>query len=395
MNDLVDSHPEMEYLGEPDSKKARGTTNELLSEENVDEMIESQPSPANEPMVFSVGEKVLAYHNQFLYDAIILNYNRPNNTYFIKYTHWGEKFASWLYPDEIVVNTPENRKQMDTKKSEAIERAKRHENRTRMNFAADTISLPHKHRLYEFPENLKIILADEHRIVKNKHLTHRNVEMKAIDLLNEFKSTFQDDVGIQQYCTGIRKLFNKMCLATLFYRHEIEMRNEIIASDLSPVESCRPSLLLRFLVRFPESFSTVLSTPTLNSLMVETSKKLLSWCDTEEIIKKYFNPQFGEAIESQNEPKQEFKSEEQENEHEIKSGENKNETNSGEQENETKSDDTTDHNPDTQRETEETKSLETTNNEFDPNNKQELQDVEQIMQDKAKLDTEENMEIDE
>ncbi|EEF52334.1 chromatin binding protein, putative [Ricinus communis] len=254
-----------------------GSTTKVAS----DSKTETETETANEndevsPSPYEVGEKVLAYHSQQIYEAkvIIADYQSKEWQYYVHYPGWNKNWDEWVgvnrlmkYNDENVQkflvtkqgqekNTKAGRGSHIKPKSSSAARGRKRKSDS-LSKEKGILSLEKLVNL-QIPPTLKKQLLDDCQFITHlgklvKLPRTPNVDdimKKYLDYRLKKDGLISEAVG--EIIKGLCWYFNKALVVMLLYKSEREQYTDAIKDDVSPSTVYGAEHLLRLFVKLPE-----------------------------------------------------------------------------------------------------------------------------------------------
>ncbi|XP_059634686.1 protein MRG1-like [Cornus florida] len=227
---------------------------------------------------FSEGERVLAYHNQQLYEAKVLKIDirMKEWRYYVHYRGWSKNWDEWVGMDRLMKYIEENiEKQQALKKKHGSEKNSRPGRGSQIKSKNSTVSRGKKRKSdsgikergtipmeklvnIHIPSTLKKQLVDD-----CESITHLGKLVKlprtpnVDDILSKYPEyrlkkdgVIADSVG--EILKGLRCYFDKALPVMLLYKSERLQYQEAITDDVSPSTVYGAEHLLRLFVKLPE-----------------------------------------------------------------------------------------------------------------------------------------------
>lgn len=233
--------------------------------------------PPTDSATFSVGEKVLAYHNDRIYEAKVkkVELRMKEWRYHVHYLGWSKKWDEWVAVDRLMKFNEENVQQKEAhdqkhgidknaksgrasqskRRNSTVARGKKRNNDSVIK--EETAHLK-KFMSIQIPPTLKKQLVDDCEIITHlgklvKLPRSPNVD----DILNKYldhrlkkDGMIADSVG--EILKGIRCYFDKALSVMLLYKSERQQYQKAIARQVSPSTVYGAEHLLRLFVKLPE-----------------------------------------------------------------------------------------------------------------------------------------------
>ncbi|KAE8680656.1 Protein MRG1 [Hibiscus syriacus] len=248
----------------------------LKEETTADADTSSRDTPPSDSNIFSEGERVLAYHGPYIYEAKVqkLSFGRKNGT------------------DRLMKNTEENvRKQQALDRKQGVEKGSRpgRSSQTKPKSSTDakldkedlknTVPKGKKRKSdsgvekdnssmekpikIQIPSTLRKQLVDDWEFVTQQdQLVKLPRSPNVDDILTKYleyrckkDGTMSDSIG--EILKGIRCYFDKALPVMLLYEKERQQYHEVIVDDVSPSTIYGAEHLLRLFVKFPELLAYV------------------------------------------------------------------------------------------------------------------------------------------
>ncbi|XAR48386.1 hypothetical protein NMG60_11031203 [Bertholletia excelsa] len=236
------------------------------------------PPPSPDCSLFAEGEKVLAFHNNRVYEAKVqkIEFKNEEWRYYVHYLGWSKNWDEWVVMDRLMKYTEENlRKQQELNEKQGTEKtaksARGSQIRSRNSSVArgkkrkgesvtkenETGSLEKLVNIH-IPSTLKKQLVDDcefithlGKLVKLPRIP--NVE----DILNKYQDYKLKKDGmvadsVREILNGLRCYFDKALPAMLLYKSERDQFQEAVADHASPSTVYGAEHLLRLFVKLPE-----------------------------------------------------------------------------------------------------------------------------------------------
>ncbi|XP_039026163.1 protein MRG1-like [Hibiscus syriacus] len=266
----------------------------LKEETTADADTSSRDTPPSDSNIFSEGERVLAYHGPYIYEAKVskTELRKKEWKYFVHYLGWNKNWDEWVAADRLMKNTEENvRKQQALDRKQGVEKGSRpgRSSQTKPKSSTDakldkedlknTVPKGKKRKSdsgvekdnssmekpikIQIPSTLRKQLVDDWEFVTQQdQLVKLPRSPNVDDILTKYleyrckkDGTMSDSIG--EILKGIRCYFDKALPVMLLYEKERQQYHEVIVDDVSPSTIYGAEHLLRLFVKFPELLAYV------------------------------------------------------------------------------------------------------------------------------------------
>ncbi|KAK6939664.1 MRG domain [Dillenia turbinata] len=236
------------------------------------------PPPSSDSCPFDRGEKVLAYHNQQIYDAKVLKieFRSPEWKFYVHYIGWKKNWDEWVGVDRLMKHTEENLqkqaelgKKLEAEKIPKLGRASQSKQKgsngargkkRKSDSVVKEEDTGHLEKLVHIPipPLLKKQLLDDCDFVTHQgKLVELPRSPNVDDILKKYLDyslkkggMFSDSV--EEILKGLRSYFDKALPVMLLYNREREQYQDAITEDVSPSTIYGAEHLLRLFVKLPE-----------------------------------------------------------------------------------------------------------------------------------------------
>ncbi|KAI4324843.1 hypothetical protein MLD38_030295 [Melastoma candidum] len=253
------------------------------------------PSASDSQVLFSEGEKVLAYHGPRIYEAKVqkAEIRKDERKYFVHYLGWNKNWDEWVGANRLLKYNDENiaKQQALEKKKQGKEKnpksgrtaqnkpkvssdtkadkedlksiaAKGKKRRSEPGNEKDTTS-EEKLVKIQIPAALRKQLVDDWELVNQQDKlvklprspTVDDILTKYLEYRSKKDSMMMDSIG--EILKGLRCYFDKALPVMLLYKKEREQYNEVVVDDVSPSTIYGAEHLLRLFVKLPELLAQV------------------------------------------------------------------------------------------------------------------------------------------
>ncbi|KAI4330771.1 hypothetical protein MLD38_029024 [Melastoma candidum] len=254
------------------------------------------PSASDSKVLFSEGEKVLAYHGPRIYEAKVqkAEIRKDERKYFVHYLGWNKNWDEWVGADRLLKYNDENmtkqraleKKKQGKEKNPKSGRAAQNKPKVSSDTKTDkedlkSIAAKGKRRRSEpgnelkdttseeklvkiqIPAALRKQLVDDWELVNQQDKlvklprspTVDDILTKYLEYRSKKDSMMMDSIG--EILKGLRCYFDKALPVILLYKKEREQYNEVVTDDVSPSTIYGAEHLLRLFVKLPELFAQV------------------------------------------------------------------------------------------------------------------------------------------
>lgn len=248
------------------------TTETDIDTDGEDDDVESPPPSDSSP--FQEGEKVLAQHGHWLYDAKVqrIEFGKKECRYYVHYLGWNKSWDEWVCVDRLRKYTDENiqeqqalHKKYGREKMTRVSQAKPKNStvtrgKKRKNEAKTTAAME-KLVNVQIPPTLKKQLVDDCEFITRlgklvKLPRSPNVDeilSKYLDYRSKKDAMIADSVA--EILSGLRCYFDRALPAMLLYKSERQQYQEAVGENDTPSLVYGAEHLLRLFVKLPEILS--------------------------------------------------------------------------------------------------------------------------------------------
>ncbi|KAI5655248.1 hypothetical protein M9H77_32435 [Catharanthus roseus] len=272
----------IEISGDSDTESESGIATpdsdiDLEDDSKEDDAVDSPPPIESSP--YQEGEKVLAFHNQRVYEAKVqrIGFQMNEWRYFIHYIGWNKSWDEWVGFDRLMKHTEENLQKekeinekqdmnKNVKNGRALQIKPKSSNgrsvakgRKRKTGQKDKGTLLVEKRVnIHIPATLKKQLIDD--CESTTHLgklvklpRSPNVE-EILSKYHDYRLTKDGQIvgSVGEILNGLRSYFDKALPAMLLYKNERHQYEEMVSDNVTPSAIYGAEHLLRLFVKLPE-----------------------------------------------------------------------------------------------------------------------------------------------
>ncbi|RAL46701.1 hypothetical protein DM860_004980 [Cuscuta australis] len=242
----------------------------------------SDDIPESNYIVYSVGEKVLAYHGPRCYDAKVQRAELRNKEwrYCVHYTGWSKNWDEWVGADRLIKPTQENAKKQDKKhsvqksaRSGSSAQAKPKKStdlrvdkedmkcngeKRKADSGTEDSTPVEKLITIQIPSTLnKQLVHDWEFITQQNKLVQLPRSPNVDDILRKYLEYRTEKDGMMtdadgEILNGVRCYFDKSLPVMLLYQKERQQYREAVSGNVSPSSVYGAEHLLRLFVKLPE-----------------------------------------------------------------------------------------------------------------------------------------------
>ncbi|XP_058786173.1 protein MRG2-like isoform X3 [Vicia villosa] len=224
---------------------------------------------------YAEGEKVLAFHTEFLYEAKVkqIEYKHKRWRFFLHYLGWKKSWDEWVVIERLMKHTEENmrvkherdakygneknaRKPRASSKGSNVARGRKRKNDSLVK--EKTVALPDKLANFQIPPTLRKQLVDDFEFIT--HLG-KLVKLPRTPNVNDIFKTYFDyrskksgpiADSVEEIMKGLSCYFDKALPVLLLYNNERQQYKEACPNDIVPSSIYGAEHLLRLFVKLPE-----------------------------------------------------------------------------------------------------------------------------------------------